>query len=169
MKKRKGSTLILVVVIIIITAILSLALFTMYRSTLRQTYYSFEATNVDYASVSALNVIASYIMNNNNEFLQKYNEHLANNNNDRTIPFHVQLEQDDLQADVYITSEENINQSQEELQTESDDYTYTITKYYLKSIASGDISNYVSESSVDIEQVTSDAFETYFNVGDYEY
>lgn len=167
--KKKGVALVSVMLVLVVTSILCLSLFSIYRSTFKQTLYSFEVSSVDYASLSALNVIISYITNNNAEFLSKYNAHLINNDYDRETPFCIELSQDDLLAKVYITSDQSEDITTLENTDEPITYTYIITNYYLESVVSSEKNDYISKTFVDIEQVSSDMFDTYFNIGNYKY
>lgn len=166
--KRKGVALLSVMIVIVITSVLCLSLFSIYRATFKQSLYSFEVKRADYLSLSAINIITSYITNNNFEFLEKYDEHLEKNGYVRSIPFCIELSQDDLVASVYITSEQTTNETILE-DDESTKYEYKITNYNLESDVSSDKNDYISKTYVDIEEVSSDMFSTYFNIGEYKY
>lgn len=167
--KKKGVALISVMVVLFVVSILCLSIFSIYRSTFKQTLYSFEVTATDYASLSALNVIISYITNNNDAFLKQYNAFLISNGDNRNDAFIIELTQDDLTADVSITSTQDEYETIVEDDFGTQTYEYIITNYYLESVASSENINYSATTYIDIKETSSNTFETYFNIGDYKY
>ncbi len=104
MKKRKGIALISVLVLFVFITGLAIGLLGLYLSSVKQSVNVRTNEQLNYSSISGLNIVSSYVMNKNTEFLVKYNEFLANNGNDRTKPFEIPLSQDGYECVVSITS-----------------------------------------------------------------
>ncbi len=111
MKKHKGISLIQVLAVFFFVSILAMGITSVYVSTVKQSVYSSKVDQVNYSTISGLNIVTAYITNNNKEFLVKYDEFLNNNANDRTKKFEIPLVIDGDNCVVSITSTYNLDNS----------------------------------------------------------
>ncbi len=158
MKKRKGVALISVLVLFVFVIGLSMALMGAYLSSVKQSSNARITDQLNYASMSGVNIVSSYIINTNAEFLTKYNEFLSSNGNNRSKPFVIELNQDNYELDVSVTS--TFSQV-----TNGGVVTSTIV-YHLSSVASfnGKMS---LPTTLDIEQKNSEG-NNKFTVGKFQ-
>lgn len=68
MKKRKGVALISVLIVVVFTIILTLALLNVYSSSVKQKTYSNEFDKSEFAALSGLSVMVTYVTEYNTEF-----------------------------------------------------------------------------------------------------
>ncbi len=108
MKKRRGVSLIQVLAVFFFVSILAMGITSVYVSTVKQNVYASKVDQLNYSTISGLNVVTAYITNNNKEFLVKYDEFLTNNSNDRTKPFEIPLTLDGYSVVVKVTSTYNL-------------------------------------------------------------
>ncbi len=102
MEKRKGVALISVIILFAFTSILAMSVLTIYNSSVKQNVAQREDSVLEYDIYSGINVIQSYIVNTNDEFLEDYNDFLKNHNRDEE--FIIDLENSGIPVSVSITS-----------------------------------------------------------------
>ncbi len=104
MEKRKGVALISVLVLFAFISILAVGVLDVYLSSVKLKVNARTTDQLNYASMSGINIVSSYIINTNDEFLSKYNEFLSNNGNDRTESFDIPFSHENYDCVVSITS-----------------------------------------------------------------
>lgn len=138
MKKRKGVALITVIIVGVFTFILATTLLRTSLTATNQNVYARGVTQSNYVAFSGLNIISSYIINTNDEFLVQYNNHLNANGNDREEPFVITLEQYDEPIDpeqsksLMYSTDVSVTSTQSSNTTGS--ITTTTTVYTLSSV-----------------------------------
>ncbi len=109
MKKHKGMSLMQVLAVFFFVSILAMGISSVYVSTVKQSVYSSKVDQVNYSTISGLNIVTAYITKNNKDFLVKYDAFLSNNSNDRTKAFEIPLDIDGDDCVVKITSTYNLS------------------------------------------------------------
>lgn len=109
MKKRKGFTLITAVVMVVFITILCSTILFVYTNALKQKSSSEDNSKIEYATLSGLSVMTTYIVEHNDAFLEKYPSDFLSDSegNYLEIPIESQDGTENFTAKVYV--EEVVN------------------------------------------------------------
>ncbi len=153
LEKRKGVALITVIVLFAFTSILAVAILSVYRNSVMQNMAQKNASVVQYEMYSGLNIIESYIINTNEEFLKDYNSFLSSH--DRDDEYIIDLSGSGVPVSVSITSKKT-PENGDETNIENTEVVYNIVsssndpsekKYFSSEVKQIDIDG-VSEFEV---------------------
>lgn len=153
MKKRRGFTLITVVVMIVFVTILCSTILFVYTNSLKQKLSSEDYDKVEYATMSGLSVMISYIVEHNDAFLEKYPSEFSSDGEGKylEIPIESQDGTENFTAKVYVEEVVNNTSIQEyKLTSEvsADNTNIKISVKVTKDMSSGtsySLGNYVYE------------------------